>query len=657
MLHLVENLQFKADVKFVTKDSPCFFSLDYPPKDDFVMSINQNGDVISRYGHDTWDFSPFGLKQKLQFSNYDEVNKALFKRLMYYVIYSHLFPGRYNSIISWYQSYQNIFKKCSEEGVTATDINKFPRVIESIASDYSKNAPSGFSKSIFHYDAILKQEKEIGFKLLDKKSIAVFKQFDPDYEYGQTPYIPNRIWTKYILFLDSVLDDFKLYEDKLENLFHYLVETFNRNRKYKVKEPLISPFISGSYADRVSYNGTLEDYLNKNGLIELFEKYTERPEKHNHNLYQIDQFGSILNGIVTCCFLYVLYYSMMRKTEASSIKTDCFKVESDNQTGNLYLLVGETTKTVVDSDARWVVPKRVEKAINIAKKLVEWKMQHLQKPEETPYLFQNMNMWQTKRGDLKVKNIKSLDNIVSKTPYFYRLAEFNISLEDYNEAIALTPSLIKNEWFKVGGIWSFSFHQFRRTLAVHFALNKVSPSTTQYQMKHGTRMQQFHYQNNAGRLNLNKKAELEVLNEYYAEMGRNINSVVHGEFILPHKKAPVGRDVVCFVNDGDKKKLQKAQKNGAIGYRKNILGGCMKQGNCQYGGFDSISHCAGNEEKSMCSDLIIDGDMKNEFIADKDYYEAQMTNTPKGSPKYKFLRAEVRGYEKVIKIIVKKGDQ
>jgi len=145
-----------------------------------------------------------------------------------------------------------------------------------------------------------------------------------------------------------------------------------------------------------------------------------------------------------------------------------------------------------------------------------------------------------------------------------------------------------------------------------------------------------------------------VVSEYYAEMARNISSVVYGEDSITHTKSPITQGVARFVEEGEMKKLLKAQKNGAVGYRKNLLGGCMKQGTCKYGGFDSITHCAGGNRKSMCSDLVIDSSREQEFKEDKAYYENQMDGAPENSPRYKSLKAEARGYKKVLDIIKNK---
>lgn len=657
MLHKVENLQFQADIAFVSKKSPCFKSLSYPPKNDFVMSVNKDGEVVSVYGDDTWDFTSFGLTQKFQFKEYDAANKSLFKRLMYYLIYSYLFPGKYSSLAGWYKSYQNIFRACSKAEIKASELSRFPRVIEEMAESYAVRSPSNFNKSICHYHEVLNNHEQIGFTLLDKRGVAIFKAFDPQYDNGQTPYIPYRLWTKFIQYLDSVLDDFQLHQNELENAYHYLAKTYLLNEINGVPSRYSSPFSKGRSKDKEYYPGTFEDYLKANDLIALFEKYQERPTSVKFKKYKVDQFGSLLNNIVVSCYLYILFYSIMRKNEALSLRVDCLVIDNDELTGIYYLLKGETTKTDPDSDARWVVPKRVERVVCIAQKLVSWKLQYTPKYNETPFLFQTMNVWQAKHRKSKLRFIKSFDNIVDKAGHFFKPEQFEITKQDYDEALSLTPSLAKSDWFKVGGVWNFSYHQFRRTLAVHFAVNRVSASSTQHQMKHGTREQQHHYQNNAGRLRLNKLATQEVENEYLAEIARNFACLAHGEKVIPHKRSPLKGEVVKFVEDGEMKKLLKAQKNGAVGYRKNLLGGCMKQGPCEFGGFDSTVQCAGGTSGNMCADLIIDGFREQEFEEDRAYYEAKKSYISADSPRYKALEAEVRGYENVLEAIKRKKNE
>ena len=655
MLHLIENLQFKASVEFVSEKSPCFKALEYPPADYFALSIDKDQNVISKYGDDIWDFTAFGLNAKINFKNLDPENRQLFKQLIYYITYSHLFPKTYNSLFQWYMSFKDVFATCSRHNIKASDLSRYPRLIDEIAINYAKKSPSLFRNSVYHFDLVLNNQEQLGFKILDNKSIAIYKGHDPSHQNNQTAYIPNRIWTKFILNLDSILNEFKAHSEKIESLYHYLVKTTLLNKENGISAKYSSPFNNHSAKGKILYGGTLEDYLNANGLMDFFEKYLERPATERFPEYTTDQFGALINNVVISCYLYIIFYSIMRKEEALSLKTNCLQTENDNRIGTIYLLIGETTKTDPDSDARWVVPQRVEKAVKIAEMLVGWKLQYIKSTDKKTPLIQNLKIWNTVCRSVRPRMLGNFNQVINKkAPYFFKINEYQITQEDYDEATAITPSLVNQKWFKVGGIWQFGFHQFRRTLAVHFALNKVSSSSTQLQMKHATRKQQFYYQNNSGRLRLNHLAEQEVANEYYAEMSRNIASVVHGEMILPHEKSPVSKDIVRFITNGEKGKLQKAMKNGLVGYRKNILGGCMKQGVCEFGGFDSIAHCAGGDGGKPCSDLIIDGLKEQEFKEDKLEYIKQLDDVPNNSPRFSSLQAEIRGYETILNIIEKK---
>lgn len=651
MLHFTENLKFKGQIEFVTQTSPCYQSSNYPPKDDFILSINQENQVVSRYGDDVWDFTSFGGDTKYKFHEYDETNKKLFKQLMYYIIYSHLFPGKYRSLNAYYIPLSVVFRACSSARINASELQRYPKVIEEFAKQYAQKSPSLVNNAVCYFNKILKNKEQIGFILLDESGIALYKQFDPKHQSGQNAYIPNRIWLNFIQNLDEILSDFELYKDELGSLYNYLASTVKRNLSKVTSHYEASPFNKHSATNKERYSGSFEDYLNKHNLIELFEKYVSRSELNNGTAYNIDQFSCLLNSIVISCYLYVLYYSMMRKEEALSLRVGCFVIDRDERLGDYCVLVGETTKTDPDSDARWVVPKRLERVIRIAETLVAWKLIYVPTSNTPAPLFQNMTVWQAGHRASKARKVGYYSSVTGRAEKAFKPQLFKITQEDYSEALALTPSLAKQEWFKVGQSWKFNFHQFRRTLAIHFALNKVSVSSTQQQMKHGTREQQFHYQSNAGHLRLNHNSEREVVNEYYAEMARNIKSVVDGELIAPHNKSPVKPEIVHFIKDGDRKKLLKAQKNGSTGCRSNIIGFCMKQGVCEFGGFDSIVNCTGGNDGKMCPDLIIDGDREQEFKDDKTHYQEQTSGLAEGSPRYEALKKEIEAYDNVLEII------
>lgn len=650
-LNKVENLQFKFNIAHIDNNAACFSPPSFPPPDDFAMCIDESGVVTTRYGNDTWNFKAFGAKTFMYFSDYDDDNKELFKQTIFYIIYSHLSRGSsYYSLRMWYESLQSLFRVCQENKISAKHFSHYPKFIPKLAESI---APSNFEKSISHFNKLLKNKEKLGFALLDEKAITSLKKYESNYERGQSPYIPSAIWSKLISHLNQVVDDFINHQENLESAYHWIAENFISNKKKAHLQNKATPFLSEKSDCMVRYNGSFDDFLHEYGLFELLETYQE-PNRWSKGKYGIQQFSAYFNNVSIACYLVVLFYSIMRRDEALSLRVDCLVKETDDRMGEFYLLVGETTKTDPDSDARWVVNKNVAKAVSIAQTLVNWKLQHINIPiKETPYLFQNLAVWEARNQNTNSRSISQFDRIVSLAKQFFKVDDYCISPEDYSEALVLTPSLIRQDWFQVGEVWRFTFHQFRRTLAVHFAVNQITPATGQFQMKHGTREQQFHYMNNHGRLRLNDIAEQEVVNEFYAAMGRNITDVVNQEAnaILPHSKSPVKEDVVRFITQGEVAQLKKAQKNGLVGFRQNLLGGCMKQGSCEYGGFDSIIHCSGGSNGKFCSDLIIDGTKEQKFKDDREYYQKRIDETPEDSPLYEALQAEVKGYDRVLELI------
>ncbi len=646
----VSNLQFRADINFVGESSACFKSISFPPIDDFVMSIDKEGNTVSNYGDDVWDFRTFGAKKMMSFSEYDEINKSFFKKVMFYLIYSNLFPGKYDSLKSHYQNLSKIFKQCSKQKIGADELRRFPNVIEEIAISI---APSLFQPSIWLFDRLLKNKVQLGFVLYDEKSIVHHSKFNPNHEMGQNAYIPPKIWTTMIVRLDEILNDFIQHRDNLEKAFNYLSTSIIENEKRKKsKGAATSPFALSTSNYMIRYGANFKTFAKDYGIIDWVNKYAVEVSSGG---FTFQKFLSTLNNTVFACYLYLLFYSIMRKSEALSLRVDCLNYEEDEKLGKIPILVGETTKTDPDSDARWIVNKRAEKAVEVARTLVEWKMQHAQSKssKEPPFLFQRVDIWIKKAQSSKPRGFADANTLIFMAPKFFKSDSYVITQEDYQIALSMTPSLEKEAWFSVGGVWKFGYHQFRRTLAVMFALNNVSAATGQFQMKHGTREQQFHYMNNYTKLRFNGLASELVINEFYSEMARNIIDVVEGagNKVLPHKKSPVANDVISFITESETKQLMAAAKNGKVGFRKNLLGGCMKQGSCEYGGVDSISHCAGGHGGNMCSDLIIDGSKESEFIEDREYLREEMDDLPDDTPRYGALKSEVRGYDNILGII------
>lgn len=649
-------LKFRAKISFITPDSLCYSVPSFPPPPDFSMSVDESGNVISYYGDDTWDFRVFRCKSLIHFKDYNETNKALFKKILFYVIYSSLYEGGYNSIRLYYQYLQNIFRVCEANKINAEEVKKFPKLIEEIASKF---APSTFDQSTPFFHKLLLHKDYIGNLIYDSKSIALHSKFNPDYEDGQNAYIPPRIWTLFIKRMDEVLNDFISNQTQIEIAYSYISNGYieNYKRRPRTRKNRLTPFqMEKPIIGLINYGADFNTFAKDYGIYEWIEKYSGPAQ--NISKYSLRQFQGVINNTVTACYMYVLYYSIMRKQEVESLMEDCLNFETDEKLGQIPIITGETTKTDPDSDARWIVSKRVEKAVTVAKTLLKWKNKFVKNNGDLNQpLFQRLDVWDENSRNNEKRKIKSADSLMERSPKFFNISQFVITKEDYSLALAMTPSLIREEWFKVGGVWSFGFHQFRRTLAVMFAVNNVSSSTRQFQMKHGTREQQFHYMNNYTKLRVNDISSQLVINEFYNEMAKNLHEIVDedSEKKSPYSKTPGSIEIVNLLHNSDIQKLTTASKEGKIKFRKNLLGGCMNQEECEYGGVESITHCTSGSHGNMCSDLIIDSSKHPEFIGDIEDAKRKLKLAPEGSPLSNAIKAELLGYEKVVKFIEDKS--
>ena len=236
--------------------------------------------------------------------------------------------------------------------------------------------------------------------------------------------------------------------------------------------------------------------------------------------------------------------------------------------------------------------------------------------------------------------------------------KFKISEEDYQFAIALTPTLLlerkKNKWFKVGNDWKFSDHQFRRTLAVQMNDFGISKGTVQYCMKHRTQQMQNHYTKNSTKILTNKLANKAFFEERIQQIYIKLADVVineSGRYIKPYGKlTSIPVEVVKLIEESNFKKLHKEVKAGKVGIRLNLLGVCAKNGICEYGGIESISPCMGEHDCSgkPCSDLVIDkmniGDIQK-YVS---HCESKQKLFEKDSPVYEAMSKEINSGNEAI---------
>lgn len=96
-------LQFMEPTTLVTKESASYRPPSFPPPEDWPVSIDRQGNPLSFYGDDYWDFSAFGY-YGFHFGKHglSRRNLELIKQATLFVMYHPgIFPGRIKSCRSY----------------------------------------------------------------------------------------------------------------------------------------------------------------------------------------------------------------------------------------------------------------------------------------------------------------------------------------------------------------------------------------------------------------------------------------------------------------------------------------------------------------------------------------------------------------------------
>lgn len=186
-----------------------------------------------------------------------------------------------------------------------------------------------------------------------------------------------------------------------------------------------------------------------------------------------------------------------------------------------------------------------------------------------------------------------------------------------------------------------------------FASGEISDSSIQLQMKHLTRWQPLYYGRGNTALHLNDSARVLLVNAQYEAMGRQLAEVHTDRFVSPygdqHKSKLLatanGGEPVNLISEGDAQHYEKAARKHLTNFRLTVLGGCMKNGQCDGDCISSVGDCAGGEGESPCINVLFDRNRADANQLRLDGVVKQLEMTPPDTPRYRHLEQEKRGLE------------
>lgn len=664
----ITEFRFNGRTPQVTEKDACFSPPSFPPPDEWPVSIDRLGEPLSYYGSKTWDYRYMGGpifnfgKHKLSENNESDLKKVIFC----FLYDPTLFPSTVNTVLGYFYTFLKIAQGCDENGISMRNLHRFPRLFKSIGK---KLLCARFGDRISHLHKWDIYSEKINLPVGGKEFVVELVKLGGEKESVQHPYVPQRIWSYQVNRLHQVLENFSRNQHKIERSYRWIVDAFDHNEKV-VNRKYRSPFADKHLHrnKRIIWDGEYTEFLKSFGIYDVISDVMEiRPEIEGQ--LRLSRFTAYLTLVRDCSLIYIMNFSMQRMSEATALRSDCFSVEHDKNLGELCLISSETTKTIKDSDARWVVPKNVQLAVKVATFIAKLRLSALSKPFDIPKdLLENpflltpaIDPWSSIVGEIKGSGgnwqDKFLDFIClfkSKIDYsaimrrncsVFDDKQLRLSKDEARIAKSMTPNVDEKEWFGVGKPWRFSTHQIRRTIAVNmFISDDVSLGSLQDAMKHFTRNMTLYYLRNYANVRLDSKVSKTLIIEYYSSVGRNLLNFIEDdiEYVRPHGRSPELTKLIHLVDVTDERSLRKLAEKGDCGVRKTLLGFCVRTGECGYGGIESLVKCTGGDGKGkgVCPDAIFDTKNKTQLKKMKVSNDERIAAIPEDSPMHTKIRLE-----------------
>jgi hypothetical protein len=663
------------DVPFIEPNSSrSFCPPSWPPPKDWVCIEDKGGNAISHYGDSVWDFTPwcrrsmkfsFGDGPKLNARSpvIDPCNAEILRQLVAWRAWG---PRATSEVLSLINNFakpiRTIINLCSQNNILAINLSRHPKVIDEVAK---KLAPSKYDKIVAELERLRDAREALGFELLDASGIQRLKAAQPEHGKEQTEYIPPRIWGYVVNRVAECINEYSAHLEQIESCFAFCIRAYEENGAVEYRERTgkahRNPFqaaVSGNAGKRsgVTYHGHFVDTAQRFGIKELIERWSSKTDIARG----ISGFSKYLQIVQYAALVDIVAFTLMRIDEATSVRSDCLLWHDDPVYGRIPLIRSETTKTDPDDSGLWITSPSVETAIRVLQSIAKLRNSRAERTKEmvNPRLISPaFEPWARSRKSLRQFGAKpsvlSLAEVVRAYPCLLDLQELTITEEDFKIAKSVCPTL-DTELFRVGRPWHLAWHQFRRTGAVNmFASGKISDSTMQLQLKHLTRWQPLYYGRGNTALRLNDAARVLLVNAQYEAMGRQLAEVHTDRFVSPYgdeHKANLfasGNRVaaVNLISEGDAKHYEKAARKHQINFRLTVLGGCMKNGQCDGDCVSSVGDCAGGDGKAPCINVLFD---RTRALANQTRLDGvikQLERVPQDSPRFRSLEQEKRGLE------------
>jgi len=546
--------------------------------EDFVIARDNNGKVLSRYKDDIWDFSSyvsnptqsgkFYFSANISTQHISDVKKAM----LLIIIYGNGRNGSQYSVKTLAHYFSSVFKSLSraatdfgigfneglenntflilyieEECTCRTNVINF-----SIWLSFLYNKDNSITGINYQRDRNVIQKLYKLQTLFDAKS-------------KQTKIIPIRILE------ESLSQRWKQIEYLEQNIEILLI--FFKN--------YISSSLFGSSIYRKDDIRSFASEVKKYKLEIFFKKY---------NINGRMNFFEFLNQIQGTCVHLIHAYTGMRRGEVLSLKNDCLQTIS-NTSGVCYLISTTSKLEGRNKVEKWVTSKeilRVIKLLNNFNQVIA--DNNNEEIDKIPLIVLIQSLLGDKPSVIKPKST------INKTTFIpLDNSKITITKED-KEQIEFMNYLSDMVDIKIGEVWNFQSHQYRRSLAIYsIQSGLVSIGALQKQLKHLFREMTLYYANGASFakqfFDISKKHIAHDYNKLKPEVDALVfikdvlfsDEKLYGSYgrIVENNKNANTKEFHPFLTE-NREKITKQFNNGSIAYKETALGGCISTSACDY---------------------------------------------------------------------------
>lgn len=604
----------------------------WPPLDDWPISVDKDGCVISRFSDHTWNLSLwYGSPLSVAFNDapkltrrqkrIDSANAHILRIIAAYRIYGRDAVQRPLTLKSEINDLKPLFAHCTIHGVRADELYRHPLVASEFIS--SLRGIKGTERILTILYRIWYQRDEIGFHILNEEALKELSLAVSKRESVQHAYIPPRIWTYQNLRLRECIDDFIEHKDRITECFHFCMNAYINNAgsldaAFEDLPQHWLPFDHKNLSRRISgnvYYGRFRLTAERFGIANLLDKWIGLSDKKG-----IQALSSYFSMISFVGLAYVVNFSLMRREEGASLRANCLSIERDNLGQGIFLVQGKTTKTQDDDDCCWIVSESTSLAIEAMSVVAKLRISAAGKnprlnmsDEDRSNPFLQARCYEPwahgKRLTLSSKSpVQSFCLSLDNYPKLLDPNALRITERDLEIVREINDHLPPNT-FAVGKVWPISWHQLRRTGAVNMmSSGLVTESDLCYQLKHLNRMMSRYYANNYRHLQavLNQQAAGTYISVAYEVLAQKTKKILSDDYISPHgEKRKV--QILETIAGKDHSQLIKEAKSGKLSYHETFLGGCSKPGvPCPLGGVSNISNCMGYGSQKPCEWATVD---------------------------------------------------